>query len=137
MNIVNLFKFFLIGAVFLTFTGCEPKPQSIDSIVFNNHELSGCVIDAALYRAIYKQNNSLKKYYWSKILMIKFKGSNDGHATCVYMINIKDNENPLDNIVFSYDFHKGSRMVPLILRNNPLGIARYLYGDKVELAIFL
>ena len=91
---------------------------------------NGCMVDAAVKQAVYRQHNNLEPYYWSKILIVRWSNnrSPNSHALCAYIFK---------NHLLLYDYWSGSREVPICYRDNPRFIAQCLYGHQVAQAYFV
>lgn len=133
-------RVFLILLLSGCFAACEPEFVKVEWKTKENE--SACLVDSATYHAAYKAKYQLETYYYSKILVIKWKESTNGlingHALCLFVINTGKFPNPKNDSLWTYDRITGSRQIPVRLKDKPLSIAIYLFGrDKVEYARFL
>lgn len=74
------------------------EPNDEDLVVLN-----GCVVSACSYMASVRAQHRLDKSFWSRVLLVRYKSSNAGHAYCVWQT---------DGHVFGYDRNGGSFPIP-------------------------
>lgn len=84
--------------------------------------LNGCVITASRYLASVRALHVLEKDFWSRMLLVRFKGFKAGHAYCVW---------ELDGHLFGYDKAGGAFEIPNADIKNPVAIAQSL-GRSME-----
>ena len=125
----SLIYFFLVCATVCLF-GCGKSLEKTTTdkaieIIYDVHTKKSCMVDAAIFKAVYKADHALKEYYWSRMLIIIWNRPNSGiggHVSCVFVVQDK---------LFSYDYSNGSQLVPNEFRFYPKLIAKYLYGNAV------
>lgn len=74
------------------------EPHDEDLVVLN-----GCVISACNYMASVRAQHRLESSFWSRVMLVRYKGSNAGHAYCVWQT---------DGHIFGYDRNGGSFPIP-------------------------
>ena len=77
-------------------------PTEDDLVVLN-----GCVISACNYLAVFKNQHSLDKNFWAKILLVRYKNHPSGHAYCIW---------ETDGTIYGYDRNAGSFPIPIYTR---------------------
>lgn len=87
------------------------EPHDDDLVVLN-----GCVISACSYMASVRAQHRLEGSFWSRVMLVRYKGSNAGHAYCVWQT---------DGHIFGYDRAGGSFPIPGNTRD-PRSIAQSL-----------
>lgn len=87
------------------------EPGDDDLVVLN-----GCVVSACGYMATIRAQHRLDRSFWSRVMLVRYKGSNAGHAYCVWQT---------DGHVFGYDRNGGSFPIPGDSRD-PMTIAESL-----------
>ena len=101
--------------------GVNSRPQVIyrapaeDELVVYN----GCVVSACQYLACVRAKHILEKDFWSRVMLVRYKGNSAGHAYCVW---------ETDGQLFGYDRNNGGWPIPSKDRE-PLGIAQSLAGE--------
>ncbi|MEA3208650.1 MAG: hypothetical protein QOE70_1707 [Chthoniobacter sp.] len=89
------------------------EPSDDDLVMLN-----GCVISACSYMASVRAQHKLEGSFWSRVMLVRYKGSNAGHAYCVWQT---------DGHMFGYDRAGGSFPIPGTARE-PKAIAESLAG---------
>lgn len=74
------------------------EPADDDLVVLN-----GCVVSACGYMASVRAQNKLQENFWSRVLLVRYKENNAGHAYCVWQT---------DGQIFGYDRAGGSFPIP-------------------------
>jgi hypothetical protein len=74
------------------------EPQDEDLVVLN-----GCVISACGYMASVRAQHRLETSFWSRVMLVRYKGNTAGHAYCVWQT---------DGNTFGYDRNGGSFPIP-------------------------
>lgn len=92
-------------------------PQPDDLVVVN-----GCVVSACQYLASVRASNELDKKFWSRVMLVRYKDYNAGHAYCVW---------ETDGHIFGYDRNRGGFPVPTTSRD-PVEIASALAHELGE-----
>jgi hypothetical protein len=87
------------------------EPRDDDLVVLN-----GCVISACSYMASVRAQHRLEGSFWSRVMLVRYEGSNAGHAYCVWQT---------DGHTFGYDRAGGSFPIPGSTRD-PKSIAESL-----------
>lgn len=90
------------------------NPQPDDLVVVN-----GCVVSACQYLASVRAQNELEPKFWSRVMLVRYKDYNAGHAYCVW---------ETDGHIFGYDRNRGGFPVPTTSRD-PVEIASALAGE--------
>lgn len=114
---------------------CEPEPVKVQV----PGEKNSCLVDATIYQAAYNAQFGLKKYTYSKILLILWgdsKGAVNAHAAVIYIINTHDFPNPIYDRLYYYDASWGSVRIPLVFKDKPIFIARFMFKDRVIKAAY-
>ena len=81
--------------------------------------VNGCVESACQYLACVRAKHNLEKDFWSRVMLVRYKGSSAGHAYCVW---------ETDGHLFGYDRNNGGWPIPSSERE-PKGIAQALAGE--------
>lgn len=87
------------------------EPKEDDLVVLN-----GCVVSACGYMATVRAQNKLQDDFWSRVMLVRYKENNAGHAYCVWQT---------DGQIFGYDRAGGAFPIPGNSRN-PVDIAQSL-----------
>lgn len=87
------------------------EPKDGDLVVLN-----GCVVSACSYLASVKAQHTLKEDFWARLLLVRYKGNNAGHAYCVW---------ETDGHIFGYDRAGGAFPIPGNVKD-PIAIAASL-----------
>ncbi len=87
------------------------EPSDDDLVVLN-----GCVISACSYMASVRAQHRLEGSFWSRVMLVRYKGTQAGHAYCVWQT---------DGHTFGYDRAGGSFPIPGASRD-PNSIAQSL-----------
>ncbi|HYR57252.1 MAG TPA: hypothetical protein VEO95_01430 [Chthoniobacteraceae bacterium] len=87
------------------------EPRDDDLVVLN-----GCVISACSYMASVRAQHRLEESFWSRVMLVRYKGNTAGHAYCVWQT---------DGNIFGYDRAGGSFPIPGNSRD-PQAIAQSL-----------
>jgi len=87
------------------------EPADDDLVVLN-----GCVISACSYMASVRAQHRLEGSFWSRVMLVRYKGNRAGHAYCVWQT---------DGHTFGYDRAGGSFPIPGAARD-PHSIAAAL-----------
>ena len=74
------------------------EPRDDDLVVLN-----GCVVSACGYMASVRAQNKLDGSFWSRVMLVRYRGNNAGHAYCVWQT---------DGQIFGYDRAGGSFPIP-------------------------
>jgi hypothetical protein len=74
------------------------EPGDDDLVVLN-----GCVVSACGYMASVRAKNKLDDNFWSRVMLVRYRGNNAGHAYCVWQT---------DGQIFGYDRAGGSFPIP-------------------------
>ena len=74
------------------------EPKDGDLVVLN-----GCVVSACSYLASVKAQHQLKNDFWARLLLVRYRGTNAGHAYCVW---------ETDGHIFGYDRAGGAFPIP-------------------------
>lgn len=90
------------------------NPQDNDLVVIN-----GCVVSACQYLASVRAHHELDRNFWSRVMLVRYKGLKSGHAYCVW---------ETDGQIFGYDRNGGAFPIPIQDRE-PKGIASALAGE--------
>lgn len=93
------------------------EPGDDDLVVLN-----GCVVSACGYMASVRAQNKLQENFWSRVMLVRYRDNNAGHAYCVWQT---------DGQIFGYDRVGGSFPIPGNSRD-PKDIAQSL-AHSVEL----
>jgi hypothetical protein len=91
------------------------EPRNDDLVVLN-----GCVVSACGYMASVRAQNKLDGSFWSRVMLVRYRGNDVGHAYCVWQT---------DGQIFGYD-RAGSFRIPGNSRD-PQDIAQSL-AKRVE-----
>jgi len=78
--------------------------------------LNGCVVSACSYMANLKVRHQLAEHFWTRLLLVRYKGREAGHAYCVW---------ETEGRMFGYDRAGGSFPIPT-LKRDPVMIAAAL-----------
>lgn len=73
-------------------------PKDDDLLILN-----GCVVSACSYLASVRTQNKLEENFWSRVMLVRYKGNSAGHAYCVW---------ETDGQIFGYDRDGGSFPIP-------------------------
>jgi hypothetical protein len=101
--------------------GVNTRPQVVyrapaeDELVVCN----GCVVSACQYLACVRAKHMLQKDFWSRVMLVRYKGTTAGHAYCVW---------ETDGQLFGYDRNNGGWPIPSKERE-PEAIAQALAGE--------
>lgn len=133
-NVNNTMKkilLFLIISI-IPIVGCQKQYVSVTDIRAKNQEdKNSCLVDAVVFQAAYNQNFRLKKFFWSKILIINWQKNpgedTNGHALCVFVYNKNLSQNPFGDRLYVYDYASGTKEVRLYLKDKPEMLAKYLF----------
>ena len=87
------------------------EPKEGDLVLLN-----GCVVSACSYLASVKAQHTLQEDFWARLLLVRYKGNNAGHAYCVW---------ETDGHIFGYDRAGGAFPIPGSVKD-PLAIAASL-----------
>jgi hypothetical protein len=74
------------------------EPKDDDLVVLN-----GCVISACSYMASVRAQNKMQESFWSRVMLVRYRGQSAGHAYCVW---------ETDGHIFGYDRAGGSFPIP-------------------------
>ena len=126
----------VIFFLFLFCTGAEHLSQTspLDRLIIGTGDKNSCLIDAAVCQAVYNQHYRMQKFYWIKIMVIRYNDENGEssvpkcHAVCVYKLVLNGNEK-----LFVYDYAHGSIQVPIEFIDSPLSIVFYIYKGTTNI----
>ena len=101
------------------------SPQADDLVIVN-----GCVVSACQYLASVRAHHGLDTHFWSRVMLVRYKGLKAGHAYCVW---------ETDGQIFGYDRNGGGFPIP-VQERDPRAIASALAGElgkvlKREMAV--
>ena len=101
--------------------GASSRPQIVlqaaregDLVVVN-----GCVVSACQFLAGLRAHNALEPHFWSRVMLVRYKGLSSGHAYCVW---------ETDGQIFGYDRNGGAFPIPVKDRD-PVAIASAMAGE--------